>query len=223
MTNIWRIKSSDHEYEIFQIPCLKDSFTYLISSEKVAIAIDPADGGAIQKEINEHDLNLEAILITHHHKSHCEDALFLKTKTDATIIGPHHEELSFVNQEVMDEDEFLIAPVTIKVISLPGHTLDSVGYYLPDCKSLFSGDALYLGGSGKMLEGDKSAYFHSLQKIKKLPKDTMIFGGHHIVFENVRTLEEEMELNPFLKAENEDEFFSIRNALDKELEKFDIG
>jgi hydroxyacylglutathione hydrolase len=222
MTNIWRIENNGHEFQIKQIPCLKDSFTYLVSSEKVAVAIDPADGGAIQKELNENDLSLDAILITHHHKSHSEDALFLKTKTDATIIGPHHEELSFVDQEVMDEDEFLILPITIKVMSLPGHTLDSVGYYLPDCKSFFSGDALYLGGCGKMLEGDKTNYFQSLQKIKKLPKDTLIFGGHHIVFENVRTLEEELDLNPFLKAENEDEFFSIRHALDKELEKFDL-
>jgi hydroxyacylglutathione hydrolase len=222
MKNIWRIENNAHEFQIKQIPCLKDSFTYLVSSEKIAVAIDPADGGAIQKELIENDLSLDAILITHHHKSHSEDALFLKTKTDATIIGPHHEELAFVDQEVMDEDEFLIAPITIKVMSLPGHTLDSVGYYLPDCKSFFSGDALYLGGCGKMLEGDKTNYFQSLQKIKKLPKDTLIFGGHHIVFENVRTLEEELELNPFLKAENEDEFFSIRHALDKELEKFDI-
>ena len=222
MTNIWRIENNGHEFQIKQISCLKDSFTYLVSSEKVAIAIDPADGGAIQKELNEHDLSLDAILITHHHKSHSEDALFLKTKTDATIIGPHHDELLFVDQEVMDEDEFLIAPITIKVISLPGHTLDSVGYYLPDCKCFFSGDALYLGGCGKMLEGDKTTYFQSLQKIKKLPKETLIFGGHHIVFENVRTLEEEIEKNPFLRAENEDEFFSIRHALDKELEKFDL-
>jgi hydroxyacylglutathione hydrolase len=222
MTNIWRINNNGHEFLIKQITCLKDSFTYLVSSEKVAVAIDPADGGAIQKELNENDLSLDAILITHHHKSHSEDALFLKTKTDATIIGPHHEDLSFVDQEVMDEDEFLIAPITIKVMSLPGHTLDSVGYYLPDCKSFFSGDSLYLGGCGKMLEGDKTIYFQSLQKIKKLPKETLIFGGHHIVFENVRTLEEELELNPFLKAENEEEFFCIRHSLDKELEKFDL-
>ncbi len=216
MTNIWRNQNNDGEFEIYQILCLKDSYTYLISSHKVAISIDPGEGSAIQKELQEHELKLEAILLTHHHKAHVEDAVYLKAKTDATIIGPKHEELEYIDQEVMDEDECLISSFTVRVMGLPGHTLDHLGYYFPDCKALFSGDALYLGGCGKMLEGDEVQYFESLQKIKKLPPDTLIFGGHNITEETVRTLEEEMKLNPFLKASSPEEFLRIRNEVDAE-------
>jgi hydroxyacylglutathione hydrolase len=214
MTNVWQNHQNGLEFEIYQIPCLKNSFTYLVSSHQIAISIDPGEGSVIQKELQEHELKLETILLTHHHKAHVEDALFLKTKTEATIMGPKHEEIEFVDQEVMDEDECLIGSFTVKVISLPGHTHDHVGYYFPECKALFSGDALYLGGCGKMLEGNEMEYFESLQKLKKLPPDTRIFGGHHITLETVRTLEEEMKFNPFLQVRSPEEFLKLRNEVD---------
>lgn len=209
MTKIWHGQNESGEFEIYQIPCFKDSFTYLISSYKAAISIDPGEGGCVLKELEEHELTLEAILLTHHHKAHVEDAPFLRTKTEATIVGPKQEELDFVDQEVMDEDECLIAGFTVQVLGLPGHTLDHLGYYFPECKALFSGDALYLGGCGKMLEGNEMQYFDSLQKIKKLPPDTRIFGGHHKETETVRTLEEEMKINLFLQANSPKEFLKL--------------
>lgn len=215
MTNIWCDRSNEWDYEIYQIPCLRNNFTYLVSSQNFAISIDPGEGAAIQKELLEHELKLEAILLTHHHKTHVEDAVYLKTKTEATIIGPKHEELEFVDQEVMDEDECVIASFTIRVLGLPGHTLDHLGYYFPECKALFSGDALYLGGCGKMIEGDSIQYYESLQKIKKLPADTRIFGGHQIVSETMHTLEEEMKVNPFLQASSPEEFLRLRNEIDQ--------
>ena len=211
MTNVWASENDDGAFEVYQIPCLKDSFTYLISSHKVAVSIDPGEGAAIVRELEEHELKLEAILLTHHHKAHVQDAVYLKGKTDATIIGPKHEELEFIDQEVMDDDECLISSFTVRVIGLPGHTLDHLGYYFPDCKAFFSGDALYLGGCGKMLEGNETQYFESMQKIKKLPLDTRIFGGHNYVQETVRTLDEEMKLNPFLIATSPEEFLKLRN------------
>ncbi len=210
MTNIWKSENSNGDFEIYQIPCLKDSFTYLISSHKMAISIDPGDGSIILKELEQHDLKLEAILLTHHHKAHVEDAVYIKGKTEATIIGPKHNELEFIDQEVIDDDECLIASFTVRVLGLPGHTLEHLGYYFPDCKALFSGDALFLGGCGKMLEGDEIQYFESMQKIKKLPPDTLIFGGHNFSLETVRSLEEEMSLNPFLMAKSPEEFLKLR-------------
>ncbi len=214
MTNIFRNQKEGGEFEVYQIPCLEDSFAYLISSEKMAIAIDPGEGGCVQRELEEHELTLEAILLTHHHRAHVKDAVHLRVKTDATIVGPKQENLGFVDQEVMDEDECLIGNFTVRVLSLPGHTLEHLGYYFPECKALFSGDALYLGGCGKMLEGNEVQYFGSMQKIKKLPSDTLIFGGHGRGTQTVRTLEEEMKINPFLQATSPEEFLKVRNEMD---------
>jgi hydroxyacylglutathione hydrolase len=215
MTKVWQYHNSDGEYEIYQIPYAKNCFSYLISSHKIAISIDPGAGDEIEKVLDEAGLKLEAILVTHHHKAHVEDAEFLKEKTGATIIGPKHEDLEFVDQEVFDEDECLISPFTVKVLGLPGHTLDHIGYYFPDCKAFFSGDALFLGGCGKMIEGDEIDYFESMQKILRLPNETLIFGGHNILGEiTVRTLEEEVKANPFLQASSAAEFLKARNEVD---------
>jgi len=129
-------------------------------------------------------------------------------------MGPKQEDLDFIDQEVMEGDECLISNFTVQVIALPGHTLDHVGYYFPDCKALFSGDALYLGGCGKMLEGNEVQYFESLQKIKKLPADTRIFGGHGKGEPTMRTLGEEVRLNPFLQVSSPEEFLKARHAMD---------
>jgi hydroxyacylglutathione hydrolase len=103
----------------------------------------------------------------------------------------------------------------VKVLGLPGHTLDHIGYYFPDCKAFFSGDALFLGGCGKMIEGDEIDYFESMQKILRLPNETLIFGGHNILGEiTVRTLEEEVKANPFLQASSAAEFLKARNEVD---------
>ena len=210
MANIWREELNGLEFEIYQIPCLQNSFSYLVCSQGVAIAIDPGVGELIENELHEHELKLEAILLTHHHKAHVQDAPYLKTKTEATIIGPEHDDLDFVDQVVMDDDECIISQFTVKVIGLPGHTFDHLGFYFPDCKALFSGDALFLGGCGKMLEGNELDYFESMQKIKKLPLDTRIFGGHQFSSETVRTLEEEMKINPFLMSTSPEEFRQLK-------------
>ena len=211
MSNIFR---DDTGFIIYQIPCLADSFLYMLSSNQSAIAIDPGEGTLVQKELEENQLSLEAILLTHHHKAHVKDAVYLRAKTEATIMGPKQEDLDFVDQEVMEGDECLISNFTVQVIALPGHTLDHVGYYFPDCKALFSGDALYLGGCGKMLEGNEVQYFESLQKIKQLPPDTRIFGGHGKGEPTMRTLEEEMRCNPFLQVSSSEEFLKALYEMD---------
>ena len=69
------------------IPTLGDNFAYLFRyQENKAIAVDPADGSLVLNEIRKHDLELTAILATHHHFDHTAGINELKEKTNCQVI-----------------------------------------------------------------------------------------------------------------------------------------
>ena len=51
-------------------------------------------------------------------------------------------------------------------------------------KKIFTGDTLFSLGCGKIFEGTYEQMFDSLNKIKKLPKDTEIYCGHEYTLKN---------------------------------------
>jgi len=236
MSKIWHGNFNEVDFDVYQIPLLKDNFSYIIAANNIAIVIDPSEGQPILDIINANQLVLEACLITHHHLDHKKGASFLKEKTDCQLIGPKHEELKEIDQDVVDGDELGIGPFTIQVIEAPGHVQDHILYYFPECFLLFTGDALFLSGCGRIFEGNGKQYFHSLQTIKSLPEKTLLFCGHNYIERNVafakqvepqnsaikledrstfRTLEEEIRCNPFLKVKTPEEFIKLRKQCDE--------
>jgi glyoxylase-like metal-dependent hydrolase (beta-lactamase superfamily II) len=79
-----------------------------------------------------------------------------------------------------DDEEFLIGDLTAKIIHLPGHTPDHIGYFIGD--NVFSGDSLFHPSLGTARcdfpGGNASALFQSLQKLLSLPENTKIWTGH---------------------------------------------
>ena len=51
-------------------------------------------------------------------------------------------------------------------------------------KIAFTGDTLFSLGCGRIFEGDHKQMLQSLNEIKKLPKDTMIYCGHEYTYKN---------------------------------------
>ena len=87
-----------------------------------------------------------------------------------------------------DGDLLDIGGVTIRVIATPGHTQDSICYYLPEPPGLhgivYTGDTLFVGGCGRLLEGDTLTMWQSLQKLAALPDETLVYCGHDYALEN---------------------------------------
>jgi hydroxyacylglutathione hydrolase len=102
----------------------------------------------------------------------------LKKKTDCKALAPE-------KAEILNPDKI---GVNIQVIATPGHTWDSVCYYVqPSDKHsgvLFTGDTLFIGGCGRPIGCDASTMWDSLQKIAALPDDTLIYPGHDYTEEN---------------------------------------
>ena len=51
-------------------------------------------------------------------------------------------------------------------------------------KKIFTGDTLFSLGCGRIFEGTYQQMYNSLNKIKKLPKETKIYCGHEYTMQN---------------------------------------
>ena len=71
-----------------------------------------------------------------------------------------------------------------KIIHIPGHTTGHISFYFFNEKLIFTGDTLFSLGCGKIFEGTYEQMFTSLNKLKSLPRDTMIYCGHEYTLQN---------------------------------------
>lgn len=170
------------------IPILQDNYVPIITnkSTKTALVIDPGMSGPILSYLNQHQLILSHILLTHHHADHTDGVADLVRQTHAKVTGfaddayrlPALDERVIVGQQVRWEN------LDFKVMFLPGHTLGHITYYCESLNALFSGDVLFLMGCGRLFEGTPAQMFDSLQQIKQLPPETLIYCAHEYTLKN---------------------------------------
>lgn len=188
--------------------------TYLLVGESGRGAIvDPGDEpGRILAEVRRVGLHPEAILLTHAHFDHVgavaplvealhlpvylhpsDLPLYLSAAQNAARWGlsipqPPEPTLPLAEGQTLDFG------LGLEVLFLPGHAPGHVAFYKPG--HLVSGDVLFRGGIGRYdLPGsDPQALFASLQKLTRLPPQTLVYPGHG----PLTTLAEEMASNPYL-------------------------
>ena len=83
------------------------------------------------------------------------------------------------NDQIWKADNF-----EAKIFHTPGHTSGHIVFYFFNEKKIFTGDTLFSLGCGRIFEGTFKEMFHSLNKIKKLPKETEIYCGHEYTLQN---------------------------------------
>lgn len=157
---------------------------YILTKNNKALIVDPgAEYKKIKTAIGKNQVL--GVLITHHHEDH---------------IGALKELLQDYPVEVykknnLEEKNYKVGPFCFDLIYTPGHTSDSVSYHFKQEKTLFTGDFIFRGTVGRcdLPTGDCKAMDESLEKIKKLPQDTIIYSGHG--FDT--TLKQECITNPY--------------------------
>jgi len=81
----------------------------------------------------------------------------------------------------LQKDEVLhLGETCIEVLYTPGHTPGGICFYVPNEKTIFSGDTLFCGSYGRtdFPGGSMDAMRQSLQSLFLLPNDTKVFPGH---------------------------------------------
>ena len=171
------------------IPAFGDNYIYLYRYDKNnALAVDPCDSSAVLNSLNEQNLNLTTILITHHHWDHTGGVSDLKKKTGCEVIGADKRRIPGIDRVVDDKHVLEIGNIEIHVIATPGHTNTSVCYYIPASndkdKILWTGDTLFVGGCGRIMECNAQTMFDSLLTLASLADDTLVYCGHDYTLEN---------------------------------------
>ncbi|MCG8490735.1 MAG: hydroxyacylglutathione hydrolase [Sneathiellales bacterium] len=170
------------QLEIHQIPVLNDNYLYLFKDpESNAVGIvDPAEADPVLAKLDELGWSLTHIINTHHHWDHTGANLELKEKTHCMIVGSHSdaERIPGIDITLKEGDIFEFGTQTAKILEVSGHTLGHIAYWFENSNVLFCGDTLFALGCGRLFEGTPAQMWESLQKIKKLPDNTLICCAH---------------------------------------------
>jgi hydroxyacylglutathione hydrolase len=170
--------------------CRDDNYGYLahdVESRHTA-AIDAPDAEAIGTALERRGWNLTDVLITHHHIDHVEGIEALKRDFNATVTGPEAEADQIPGLDVLvgPGDRVALGATLFDVLGTPGHTLGHIVYHDPAGGHLFSADALFSLGVGRMFEGQPGPMWAGLEQLRQLPDDTLIYCGHEYTVANAR-------------------------------------
>ncbi|HCJ11793.1 MAG: hypothetical protein A2Y14_04105 [Verrucomicrobia bacterium GWF2_51_19] len=192
---------------------------FVLSQGTDAVLVDTAPGAyeVVQPYLEEQDLQLSAILVTHGHWDHiAELSIFRKTgakiyahKGDAPLIQtpelmtrfmPEGIQIKGVTIDVLVADRqaltFLGEPCT--VFSVPGHSPGSLAYYFPQSACAFVGDVLFFNSVGRsdLPGGSWNDLKNSIRsKLYTLPDNTVIYPGHG----DFTSVQNEKTSNPFVR------------------------
>ena len=126
------------------IKAFTDNYIWLVSTNEGSIVIDPGESKNIQKLIDNKTIDLKGILITHHHYDHTNGLSELVKINELEVYGPVNN-IDGINHRLTDKDKISIIGIDFDVISIPGHTLDHIGFYSANANNpiLFCGDTLF--------------------------------------------------------------------------------
>jgi len=170
---------------IVPVPVRSDNYAYLLIDEatKKAATVDPYDIEKVKAAVEKEGVHITALLTTHHHHDHSGgNNDFAKEYPTATIYGGSDRSPAVTNI-VKDGDTFKIGDdITVKCLATPCHTQDSICYYVQDIsrgqKGVFTGDTLFVAGSGRFFEGTAEEMHSALSYLGTLPEETIAYVGH---------------------------------------------
>ncbi|RAH14462.1 MAG: hypothetical protein CMB56_005370 [Methanobacteriota archaeon] len=206
-----------------------DNLNHVIicNSTNEAILIDPFSGEFWSNVLMDRNLNKIIIILTHSHWDHTRGVeKFLESNPNTEIYiheleykrgwsGPdthrwNHQPYSFIDLNYGN--------LNFEIHCTPGHTpghITLIGHGI-----IISGDCLFLGRCGRtdLFGGDKYSMWKSLmylnKKLKKLPKDWLVFPGHKYPLDDntnpdYLNLEHVFENNLAIKKQSYDDFCKL--------------
>jgi hydroxyacylglutathione hydrolase len=181
-----------------------------------ALAIDPGDAPSILRTLEEEDLQLAAILLTHSHLDHIDGVAHLVRATNAPIhlhpearlfydnaavqaaqFGMRVEAPPAPTHELKPGDTLKLAGIELEVRYVPGHAPGHVLLYNAGDGVAFVGDVVFQGSIGRtdLPGGNYQVLMNSIrEQVMTLPEETKLYSGHG----PPTTVGEERRFNPFI-------------------------
>jgi hydroxyacylglutathione hydrolase len=181
--------------QVWPIPAFDDNYIWCIHDGVSALLVDPGEADPALRYLDKEKLALTGILITHHHADHTGGILELLDTLGPAIpvYGPLNNDIPGRTQALIEGDKVEITSprISLKVLEVPGHTLDHIAYFAHMQANaaepmLFCGDTLFASGCGRLFEGTPTQMSQSLAKFAALPKNTSVYCTHEYTLSNIR-------------------------------------
>ena len=176
--------------KLIALPAFSDNYIWLLHNDHHALVVDPGDSAPVLAWLAQHpDIELDLILVTHHHADHTGGLPELVARTGAQVAGPALEKMPVSVRGFQQGDTLNWQGLTLQVLDVPGHTLGHIAFWLHPADQtplLFCGDTLFSGGCGRLFEGTPAQMLDSLDRLAALPGDTRICCAHEYTLSNLK-------------------------------------
>ena len=193
------------------------TYSYLLASRLggEALIIDPVleKVDRYLKLMEELDLKLVKAVDTHLHADHITGLGALRDRTQCITVMGEQSKVDVVSMRIGEGDKLRIEGVSLDVLYTPGHTDDSYSFVMGE--RVFTGDTLLIRGTGRtdFQNGSARAQYESLQRLLRLPDETLVFPAHDYKGDTVSTIGEEKRFNPRLQVKSIDEYAALMDNL----------
>ncbi len=173
-------------YEIIPLRAFADNYIWTLRDGKRAAVVDPGDARPVIDYLSREQLELVAILNTHHHADHVGGNAGLLERWTVPVYGPQDERIAEVTQRLKAGARFSLPHfgVEFEVMEIPGHTRSHIAFH--GGGMVFSGDTLFAAGCGRLFEGTPRQMHDSLSRLMQLPDATRVYCGHEYTLANIR-------------------------------------
>ena len=175
--------------KLIPLPAFQDNYLWVLHDGTRALVVDPGDAQPVLACLQRDRLQLEAILVTHHHPDHIGGLDALRDATGAAVYGPARERIPEPLTRVAQGDVVNVLGLAFEVLDVPGHTPGHVAVLSPAVDGrplLFCGDTLFSGGCGRLFEGTPAQMLASLDKLAALPVGTQVCCTHEYTLSNLK-------------------------------------
>lgn len=180
---LWMKLMGGKDMKIKPIQAFEDNYIWLIEKEGRAAVVDPGEAAGVKDYLQENDLALAAVLLTHKHDDHTAGVDELVREYPGTPVYGPVECAQWISEPIQEGDSFDLLGERFEVMKTAGHTEEHISYLMGG--HLFCGDALFYAGCGRVFTGDYRAQYDSLQLFSQLPDGVKVYAGHEYTLTNL--------------------------------------
>lgn len=221
----------------YYLGCLSHA-SYMVwdAETKKAVVVDPQrDVQQYLDDAKELGVEIEKVVLTHFHADFIAGHLELQKATGATIVMGQKAETEYPIHHAKHGETWEYPTLSIEVLESPGHTPEMINLLITDKtnpeapKMVLTGDTLFNGDVGRpdllasrgvTQEELANMLFDSVQMLKALPDETVVYPAHgagsmcgkSLAAENVTTIGAQKALNYAVKAESREDFVRLVTA-----------
>jgi glyoxylase-like metal-dependent hydrolase (beta-lactamase superfamily II) len=163
--------------------------TWILSDGERSLVVDP--GPLIEEHLDaveEAAGDVRAVLLTHGHFDHSEAARTFAERVGCGVraLDPEHR---FGDEGLGDGDVVAVGDLEVRVVGTPGHTSDSLSFWVPEERAVLTGDTVLGRGTTVVAhpDGKLGAYLESIDRLHALAESRevdRIWPGHGPVIDD---------------------------------------